>query len=210
MRKSFEGNQQTGFTLVELSIVLVIIALLVVTVLGGNSLLDSSKTSNLVSTAKDLSAASIAFKERFKYWPGDLPLASNSIQNLPAACNIAIATANIGNGVIDTPTEINCAVEELFQAGMIRAVIQPGDAFHTVRTEMGAVRLVDAASSNVPNFPIGTNVVEFSNLRCEQALDFDRKIDDDNIDVASAGRSKSSVAACAAGTMVPFFAAALH
>lgn len=210
MRNAFERSQQTGFTLVEISIVLVIIALLAVAVLGGGALLNSSKTSNLVSTAKDLSAASIAFKEKFKYWPGDMPLASNSIQNLPAACNIAIATANIGNGAIDTPTEINCAIEELFQAGMIRAVVQPGETFHTIRTEMGTVRLVDSAFSNVPNFPIGTNVVEFSGLRCEQAVSFDRKIDDDNIDAASAGRAKSSVAACVTGTTVPFFAVALH
>lgn len=202
-----------GFTLVELTITLVVIALLSVAIIRGSSIVDSAKVSDLVSKANDLSSASKTFRERFKFWPGDLPNAAASIPNLPAACNIGTATANIGDGQINTATEISCAIEELFQAGLIRADLPAGATTHLINTDSGRIFLVGAGSSNVANFPPGTNVVEFSNLRCALVQSMDIKIDDGNIATGNAGRARSSVASCAVGGAndpVPFYAVAIN
>ena len=202
-----------GFTLVELAVSVAVIALLTAAILGGSVLIDSAKATDLVAKAKDLSAAAKTFRERHKYWPGDLPNAAAAISNLPAACDMGTGTAAIGDGLVNTATEVNCAIEELFQAGLIRADLQAAATFHTISLEAGLARIVGAGSSNVVNFPLGTNVIEFSNVRCALVQSMDRKIDDGNIAAGSTGRAKSSVAACTNGGAndpVPFYAVAIN
>ncbi len=65
-----------GFTLVELSIVIVIIGLLVAGVMSGRSLVQNSKLQNVIKELKELETAVIQFKDKFKYYPGDIPNAT--------------------------------------------------------------------------------------------------------------------------------------
>lgn len=202
-------SKQSGFTLVELSIVIVIIGLLVGMVMQGQSLIESAKVANAIATVKDLSLATKTFREKYKYWPGDHPNASSVIPNLPATCNIATTVLNIGNGAIDTATEISCAMEDLFQAGLIRADLDSGATYHTMKTDYGSIRLLSASASNVTTFAIGVNVVEFSNLPCRVVQSMDGKIDDGDISSASSGKARASVASCIVGGAndpVPFYA----
>jgi len=60
-----------GFTLVEIAIVLVIIALLLGGILKGQELISGAKIRNLASDLTAISAASYAYQERFKVLPGD-------------------------------------------------------------------------------------------------------------------------------------------
>ena len=62
-----------GFTLVELSIVLVIIGLVIGGVLVGQSLISSSKISAQVQQITQFDAGTMAFKSKYKYMPGDAP-----------------------------------------------------------------------------------------------------------------------------------------
>ena len=207
------AKRSLGFTLVELAISLVVIAFLLTLVVRGTGLIDSAKWTAMVSTIKDLTAASRHFKERYRYWPGDLPNASASLPNLPAACNLPISTAFIGDGQINTATEVSCAIEELFQAGLIKADLDSITGLHTVTQESSSVRLVAGAASNVPNFLPGVNVVEIASISCATAIAVDQKIDDNDIALASMGRAKASVASCVSGGTndpVPFFAAAMN
>ncbi len=63
-----------GFTLVELSIVLVIIGLLVGGILIAQSMIESAKISAQVKQIQQYDAAIITYVERFKNLPGDNPL----------------------------------------------------------------------------------------------------------------------------------------
>lgn len=60
-----------GFTLVELSIVLVIIGLLIGGILIGQSLIDSAKLVKLVKTIEQYEIAATTFKSKFRAIPGD-------------------------------------------------------------------------------------------------------------------------------------------
>ena len=64
---------KNGFTLVELSIVLVIIGLLVGGILVGQSLISSAAISSTVAQIGRYDAAVGGFISKFKYLPGDAP-----------------------------------------------------------------------------------------------------------------------------------------
>lgn len=113
--------REAGFTLAELAIVVVIIALLVTFVLKGQSFIDSAKSTDMATSAKDLSTAVSEFKSRYHFLPGDLPRASAELSGIGvgSTCDIANTTANIGNGRIDTPAEIGCVSQHLLAAGLV-------------------------------------------------------------------------------------------
>ena len=62
-----------GFTLVEMSIVLVVIGLLIGGILVGQSLIESAKINRLVSNIGQYEVAVIQFYKKFKKYPGDSP-----------------------------------------------------------------------------------------------------------------------------------------
>ena len=64
-------RRSRGFTLVEIAIVLVIIALLLGGTLKGQELISSAKIRNLANDFGAISAATYAYQERFRVLPGD-------------------------------------------------------------------------------------------------------------------------------------------
>lgn len=64
-------SKQSGFTLVEIAIVLVIIGLLLGGVLKGQELINSAKIKNLVNDMNGVSTAVYGYQDRFKALPGD-------------------------------------------------------------------------------------------------------------------------------------------
>jgi len=64
-------NKQSGFTLVEIAIVLVIIGLLLGGVLKGTELIENSKVKRAVSEINGISAAYYSYVDRFQRIPGD-------------------------------------------------------------------------------------------------------------------------------------------
>jgi prepilin-type N-terminal cleavage/methylation domain-containing protein len=64
-------KQQSGFTLVEIAIVLVIIGLLLGGVLKGQELINSAKVKNMIGDLRTVSSMVYAYQDRFKALPGD-------------------------------------------------------------------------------------------------------------------------------------------
>jgi len=62
---------QTGFTLIELAIVLVIIGLLLGGVLKGQELINSAKVKNMASDFKNIQVYIYGYQDKFKALPGD-------------------------------------------------------------------------------------------------------------------------------------------
>lgn len=87
-------NRQSGFTLVEIAIVLVIIGLLLGGVLKGQELITQAKIKNVSNDLNGIVAAVYSYQDRYKRLPGDDPGATRwpLIPNANAAGN--------GNNVI--------------------------------------------------------------------------------------------------------------
>ena len=94
--KNFK-NQQSGFTLVEIAIVLVIIGLLLGGILKGQELINSAKVKNLAQDFKTVPLYIYGYQDRFKALPGDDPKVTT---NVPGA-TLATTGGAVGNGVID-------------------------------------------------------------------------------------------------------------
>lgn len=90
-------SRQTGFTLVEIAVVLVIISLLMGGVLKGQELIDSAKVKNLAQDFRGLPALVHGYQDKFRDLPGDDVRAVLHLCSGDAGCT----TAGDGNGFID-------------------------------------------------------------------------------------------------------------
>ena len=65
------SKQQSGFTLVEIAIVLVIIGLLLGGILKGQEMITQAKIKNLIGDMNGISAAMNSYQDRYRALPGD-------------------------------------------------------------------------------------------------------------------------------------------
>ena len=78
-----------GFTLVELSIVMIIIGLLIGGIFGGMKLVDNANVQKTIQDLKSFDAAGLTFKDIYRALPGDMRNASTRLPNCAnAPCNI--------------------------------------------------------------------------------------------------------------------------
>jgi prepilin-type N-terminal cleavage/methylation domain-containing protein len=72
-------QKQTGFTLIEIAIVLVIIGLLLGGILKGQELITGAKVRNLITQQDGIKAAFYGFQDRYRALPGDYAAANTNI-----------------------------------------------------------------------------------------------------------------------------------
>ena len=115
-------RRQSGFTLIEIAIVLVIIGLLLGGVLKGQELITGARVRNLVAQQDGIKAAYFGFLDRYRGLPGDYAQAAANIPNIAAVCGGGDGNGD-GNGVIETAAageyENILVWEHLSRAGFI-------------------------------------------------------------------------------------------
>ncbi len=79
--EGWETDDSRGVTLIELSIVLVIVGLVVAGIIGGQSLVRSVKLKSIMTDINEMRTALNTFEDYYSYLPGDLP---NAQQYWPA------------------------------------------------------------------------------------------------------------------------------
>jgi prepilin-type N-terminal cleavage/methylation domain-containing protein len=92
-----------GFTLIEMSIVLVIIGLIVGGILLGQSLIQAAAVRATVSQIEKYNTATNTFREKFAYLPGDIPAgpAAQFGLTVGSGCTGTLGLSD-GNGLIDS------------------------------------------------------------------------------------------------------------
>ena len=95
-------KKQSGFTLIELAIVLVIIGLLLGGVLKGQELINSAKVKSLVADFKNVPVYIYGYQDKFKALPGDDTLATTHLG--AAATNSTSTTLGFIDGAWDSGT----------------------------------------------------------------------------------------------------------
>ncbi len=115
--KSFSATRlsrqknQSGFTLIEIAIVLVIIGLLLGGVLKGQELINTARVRSLNNNVDGITSAWFSFSDRYRAFPGDYNQASVNLPN--------ITNNGDGNGIIDSDVERALVWSHLQAAGYI-------------------------------------------------------------------------------------------
>jgi prepilin-type N-terminal cleavage/methylation domain-containing protein len=118
-------SQQSGFTLVEIAIVLVIIGLLLGGILKGQELINSAKVKSLANDFRGIPVYVYGYQDKYKALPGDDCKAGSHL-GAPAADVACTATA--GNGVINGSWNSTTQTDEsyLFWQHVRLANLAPG------------------------------------------------------------------------------------
>jgi len=118
-------SQQSGFTLVEIAIVLVIIGLLLGGILKGQELINSAKAKSLANDFRNVPVYIYAYQDKFRAIPGDDKVADTHVTG---ATNPAGATT-AGNGRIEGKWDSTNAADEsvLFWQHIRLAGLATGD-----------------------------------------------------------------------------------
>lgn len=69
-------HNKLGFSLIEISIVLVIIGLLLGGIIGGRALIEGAAIKSQLSQLDTFRTAAYSFRDKYFFWPGDLPNAA--------------------------------------------------------------------------------------------------------------------------------------
>ncbi|PKO64699.1 MAG: prepilin-type cleavage/methylation domain-containing protein [Betaproteobacteria bacterium HGW-Betaproteobacteria-17] len=116
-------RRQSGFTLIEIAIVLVIIGLLLGGILKGQELINSARVKNLATDFRNIPMFIYGYQDKFKALPGDDP---DAVAHLGATA--LQAAVSQGNGVIDGAWNSTAAADEsvLFWQHVRLAGLAPG------------------------------------------------------------------------------------
>ena len=182
----------SGFTLIEIAIVLVIIGLLLGGVLKGQELITGARVRNLISQQDGVKAAFFGFQDRYRALPGDYASADTNINCSPACVN------GNGNGRIEAPTITPAGIYEDLQAwshltgaGFLNGsysagsgVTAPTDATspknpYSVYMQIVYDGVYGNGTTSTPQ-PARHNVKTGSQIPVEIIAEVDRKIDDGN------------------------------
>lgn len=200
-------QNQYGFTLVEISIVMIIVGLLIGGTFGGMKLIENMQVNRTVQDIKALESAFLTFRDTYGRLPGDM---ANTAARLPSCTAAPCATggnsnrqlepANFNGPITDT-SEVFTAWSHLQAADLIQMNVQ-----NTLVMEFGAgqpdspigggYRISNAGpaipwgfcpTNFVQNLAIWIGVNQPSILLdgtssaapCSQIRSIDRKIDDD-------------------------------
>lgn len=116
-------KRQSGFTLIEIAIVLVIIGLLLGGILKGQELINSARVKNLATDFRNIPLFIYGYQDKFRVLPGDDPQANTHV----GTTGITPASGN-GNGVINGNWFSTTAADEsiLFWQHVRLAGLAPG------------------------------------------------------------------------------------
>jgi prepilin-type N-terminal cleavage/methylation domain-containing protein len=193
-------HQQSGFTLVEIAIVLVIVGLLLGGVLKGQELIASAKVKNIISDFNGISVMVYGYQDKFRAFPGDQnQLQLNNAFGATPINNTAPATpgptAGLNNGRLDgnwNSASVPAASEtELFWqhvrlANLASGATAANDPNYYPRTADGGLIGIesglDAAGAATPFIAgmTGAFFVCANNIQGRYAKQIDINLDDGN------------------------------
>ncbi len=184
-------RNQSGFTLIEIAIVLVIIGLLLGGVLKGQELINSAKVKNLATDFRNIPVFIYGYQDKFRALPGD---DINAASHVAGATVASFPSGKQGNGVIDGSWDsINSATEEtqLFWQHVRLAGLATGPTLQTAdllptNSVGGVIGITNGGANNPdPNYATspstslrGTYVICSAGILGKYAKQLDIQMDD--------------------------------
>ncbi len=204
--KTYYKKSQSGFTLVEIAIVLVIIGLLLGGVLKGTELIENSKVKRAASEINGVTAALYSYQDRYQRLPGDDgPIATLNARG-GSWSNITLASAN-SNGVITATlgNTFNGNGEggiqfwsHLRAAGFISGDPTALGVSALPKNAFGGVIGITTAAVGNPASPLTGKMVCLSQVPGKSAAALDTQLDDGN---GNAGKMRATLGVSGTNTI---------
>ena len=199
-------SQQSGFTLVEIAIVLVIIGLLLGGILKGQELINSAKVKNLANDFRVIPTYIYAYQDKFKALPGDDLQAQ---QHLPGG---VAADNGDGNSVINGDWSATTGEAFMFWRHVRLANLAAGStdttniAEYQPRNAVGGIIGVSSMSTGQPHITgmSGSYQVCSKGILGKFAKQLDIQMDDGN---TATGSMRTVLDTAALGTAAPAMSA---
>lgn len=177
-------TKQSGFTLVEIAIVLVIIGLLLGGVLKGQELIEQSKIKRVVNDFNSINAAFYTYQDRYRYMPGDdLNAAARWTTAVAGGAAVngngdSILTATLAQVLTGGANEGGYAWQHLRASGLVTGDMSTVAASETPELTPFNSRYGIGASATALGF--GIVPVFCASLPPKAAEQLDRQLDDGN------------------------------
>jgi prepilin-type N-terminal cleavage/methylation domain-containing protein len=159
-------SKQSGFTLVEIAIVLVIIGLLLGGVLKGQELINSAKVKNFATDFRNIPLFIYGYQDKFRTLPGDHATAATAITGAQN-CTVTAGTCDPGNGVINgtwnaalanaLTTETLMFWQHVRMAGLAAGPTTITDPDYIPKNADGGIIGIESGSAAVGGAYIGAN-----------------------------------------------------
>ena len=180
-------KRQTGFTLVEIAIVLVIVGLLIGGVLKGQEMITNAKLKRIESDNAGIAAAMFSYQDRYTQLPGDDDDAQNRFEIYTASTD----NGN-GDGVIDGNWTPAAATDETakFWKHLRAAGLVPGggtDVQQATNAYGGLIGIRDGSLG------LSGHVIIFGNIEGPIVKIIEARLDDGN---PNSGRIQSGCNSC--------------
>jgi len=181
-------RNQSGFTLIEIAIVLVIIGLLLGGVLKGQELINSAKVKNLAGDFKNIPVYIYGYQDKYKALPGDDPLSVTHVSGV-----LATTGGTVGNGIIEglwNPTNVSTDESGLFWqhirlAGFGPGSTNPAAADYLPRNAVGGlIGITNAGQTPITNLK-GTYIVCSDAIAGKFAKQLDTTLDNGDAQTGS-------------------------
>ncbi|OGT00875.1 MAG: prepilin-type N-terminal cleavage/methylation domain-containing protein [Gallionellales bacterium RBG_16_56_9] len=178
-------RNQSGFTLIEIAIVLVIIGLLLGGVLKGQELINSARVKNLASDFKNIPVFIYGYQDKFKALPGD---------DSAAGSHVAATANGNGNGIINGMWDSITAADEsvIFWQHVRLAGLAPGETVVNLTTYLptnavgGRIGITNATAANLPITGLrGSYIICSRSILGKFAKQMDTTLDDGNTTTGS-------------------------
>lgn len=176
-------RNQSGFTLIEIAIVLVIIGLLLGGVLKGQELINSARVKNLATDFRNLPVLIYGYQDKYKALPGD---------DIAAVSHVAATGNGDGNGIINGKWDSTTTTDEsqLFWQDVRLAGLAPGPTSGAdLLPTNSAGGIIGVTNGTVTDNPVaglnGTYVICSAGILGKFAKQLDIQMDDGNTSTGS-------------------------
>lgn len=175
--------------------------LLAAGLVAGRGLISRSQTQDVLQIVGDLQAASVSFKQRYGYLPGDWVFAANQLPGVTAGGNgDGLITGTVPASGLAPAGELQGAPLQLYAAGLIGKI--GSNATMRLQSSFGAVHIAVNTAANTSAAYLAANpgvrnVILILNLPCEVVIEVDKALDETN---DSTGKAMSGAACVPGGT----------
>jgi prepilin-type N-terminal cleavage/methylation domain-containing protein len=174
-------QKQSGFTLIEIAIVLVIIGLLLGGVMKGQELINSAKVKNLAADFKNTSLYIYSYQDKFRSLPGDDPSAASHVSGATVAAEIN--TGELGNGRVDGAWDSTANVanktnesylfwQHVRLTGIATGITNVNDAigYPQRNTLGGLVGITNSTATDNPIYTAGGTILKGAYIICSSNI----------------------------------------